>query len=79
MKYNNPVINDSIPLRNSNNFNIVTFDCPLYFSKLELIMLVIFAYIPFLISFNVIFQFSSNFIYYRLVKINFFRTSKKQT
>ena len=71
MKYHHPVLNDSIPLKNSNNFYMVVFDYPLYFPKIDMIMLIIFGYIPFLISFNCIFQFSSNHIYYCLLEIDF--------
>ena len=69
MKYHHPVINDTITLRNSNNFYIVTFNYPLYFPKTEMVFLIIFAYVPFMISFNCLFQSSSNKIYNRIINI----------
>ena len=57
---------------------MVVFDYPLYFPKFEMIMLIIFAYIPFLISFNGIFQFSSNNIYYLLVRNGYIKYEEKK-
>ena len=55
MKYHHPSINDTTPLKDSNNFYIVVFEYPLYFPKDQMIVLIIFGYIPFLISFNGVF------------------------
>ena len=55
MKYRHPRINDTTPLKDSNNFYMVVFEYPLYFPEFDFILLIIFAYFPFLISFNGIF------------------------
>ena len=55
MKYHHPSINDTTPLKDSNNFYMVVFEYPLYFPLADMIALILFTYLPFLISFNGVF------------------------